>query len=263
MPSDQGFSANKPWPQIDVASSAPMRSASAINDSSAADSTAPRPARMSGRCARVTASASRRTSSGSGCKRPGAGRQFERCVAAVEFGVLHIERQTQHNGLPVMQSARHRAQQIAAGGLRRVDALGNGANRAHKVSLLDIEIRFDVAGRHVSCQDQKRRPAFRGFADPGDGIGQAGPGMHAHERQLSGRLGISVGHAGGIAFVPGGNEFDAGFHQRVRNLEIGRAEQPEATARTERREILRQNCRNCGVIAQVHSSPSFDSLTCS
>ena len=89
--------------------------------------------------------------------------------------------------------------------------------------------------------------AVRGFADPGDGIGQAGPGMHAHERQLSGRLGIGVGHAGRIAFVTGGYEFDAGLHQRVRNLEIGRAKQAEAGARTERCEIFCQNCRNCGV----------------
>ena len=87
--------------------------------------------------------------------------------------------------------------------------------------------------------------------------------MHAHEGQLSGRLGISVGHAGRIAFVTGRNEFDAGLHQPVRNLEIGRAQQPEAAARTERREILGQNCRNCGVIAQVHPSPSFDSPSCS
>ena len=49
MPTDQGLPANSPWPQIEVASSAPMRSASAISAASAPASTAPRPARMSGR----------------------------------------------------------------------------------------------------------------------------------------------------------------------------------------------------------------------
>ena len=55
----------------------------------------------------------------------------------------------------------------------------------------------------------------RGFADAGDCVGKAGPGMYAHKRQFSGRLGIGIGHAGGITFVPCGDEFDTRFHQSV------------------------------------------------
>ena len=176
--------------------------------------------------------------------------QFERRITAAGFCVLHIEWQTQHNGLTVVQGARHRTQQIASGRLRGVSAFGNGTNRAHKLGLLHIKIRFDIAGRHVSSKDQKRCAAFCGFSDPGDRIGETGSGVHTDKRQLPGRLGIGIRHAGGVALVTRGNEFNAGFDQSVRNLEIGGAKQAETATCPKRREILRQDCGDCRIIAQ-------------
>ena len=56
--------------------SAPTRSASATCAGSASESTAPRPPRMSGRCACANASARRSTVRGSGCRRPGGGGNY-------------------------------------------------------------------------------------------------------------------------------------------------------------------------------------------
>ncbi len=64
--------------------------------------------------------------------------------------------------------------------------------------------------------------------------------METHERQLTRRLRIGVGHACGIAFVPGGNELDTGLHQTMRDLEIGSAKQTEAPAGAEVSKILCQ-----------------------
>ena len=85
--------------------------------------------------------------------------------------------------------------------------------------------------------------------------------MHADERQLTGRLGIGIGHARGIAFMPRGNEFDSRLDESVRNLEIGGAEQSETAARAERRKILCQDFRDSGIVTQSAPTALFDSLT--
>ena len=74
--------------------------------------------------------------------------------------------------------------------------------------------------------------------------------MHAHKRQLSGRLGIGVAHARGVAFMPRRNEFNARLNQSVRNLEIGGAEQSEAAARAERCKILCQDFCDSEIVTQ-------------
>src|SRR5437899_9266585 len=47
IPRDHGLPANNPWPQTEVASKEPMRSASATSAGSASEITAPRPPRRS------------------------------------------------------------------------------------------------------------------------------------------------------------------------------------------------------------------------
>src|SRR5215467_1048921 len=108
----------------------------------------------------------------------------------------------------------------------------------YEFGLLHVKIRFDMARRHVSRENKKWCATFRGFADPGDRVGETGSGMHADKRQLAGRLCIGVGHACSVAFMARGNEFDARFDQRMRNPEIGRAEQAKTAAGSKCREIL-------------------------
>ena len=142
--------------------------------------------------------------------------------------MLHVERQAKHHGLPVAERAGDSASRVLARGCRRVQSFRHGADRAHHVSLFDVEIIFYRAARHVSGQHQERRPAFCRFADSGQGIGQPRPRMHAHQRQFARRLGIGVGHARGITLVAGGNELNARLDQRVRDFEIGGTEQGKA-----------------------------------
>ncbi len=69
------------------------------------------------------------------------------------------------------------------------------------------------------------------------------------------RLGIGVGHAGGVALVARRDQLDAGFHQRVRDLEIGGAEQAEAAARAVGGEVVGKHGRNGWIfIARVHAT---------
>jgi hypothetical protein len=105
--------------------------------------------------------------------------------------------------------------------------------------LLHVEVVLHGAVRHVACKHEQRRAALGGLGDAGDGIGEAGTGMHAAQGQFAGRLGVGIGHAGGVAFVARRDQFDAGLDQRVRYPEIGGAEQAEAAARAVAGEIAR------------------------
>ena len=145
--------------------------------------------------------------------------------------MLNIERQAEHDSLPFAQRVTDRAQRVFARGAGRMQPFRHGADRAHHVGLLDIEIILNRAVRHVTCEHQKRRPAFRRFGDPGQRIGQSGSRMDADQREFAARLGIGVRHARRIAFVTCGYELNAGLHQSVRNLEIGGAEERKAAPR--------------------------------
>jgi len=85
--------------------------------------------------------------------------------------------------------------------------------------------------------------------------------VDADKGELSGRFGIGIRHAGGIAFVTRRNEFNAGLDQRMRNLEIGRAEQAKTTASAEPCEVLCQDHGDCRIVAHDRLSHLFDSPT--
>ena len=123
--------------------------------------------------------------------------------------------------------------------------LRHRTDRAHDFGLLDVKVALHRASRHVAGQHDKRRPALRRLADPGQRIGQPRTGMHAHQCQLAGRLGIGIAHARCVAFVARGNQLDTGLDQRMRNLEIGGAEQAEAAACAVRGEVPGDDCRDC------------------
>jgi hypothetical protein len=142
-----------------------------------------------------------------------------------------------------------------------VRTLGDGPNRPYKFGLLEIEIRFDVAGRHVSRQDQKRRPAFCSFADPCNCIGEAGSGMHAHKRQLSGRLGIGIGHAGSIAFVPRRNELDAASTSPCEILKLAVPSRPKHRRAPSAARSCARTAATVEMLLKTYQLPSFDSLT--
>jgi hypothetical protein len=97
--------------------------------------------------------------------------------------------------------------------------------------LLDVKIILHRTVRHVTCEHQKRRPAFRRFGNPRERVCQPRAGMDADQRQFAARFGIGVGHARRITLLPRGNELDAGLHQRVGDFEIGGAEQGKAAPR--------------------------------
>src|SRR5262249_24958405 len=79
------------------------------------------------------------------------------------------------------------------------------------------------------------------LADSGDRIGQPRSRMHAAQGELACRFGIGVGHAGGIALMARGDQLNTGFHERMRNPEIGSAEQAKASARAVTGKVLRDN----------------------
>jgi len=161
--------------------------------------------------------------------------------------MLHVERQAEHDGLPLTQGARHRAQRVLARGAGRMQPLRHGADRAHHLGLLDIEIILHGAVRHVAGQHHERCPAFRCFTDPGQRVGEARSRMHTDEGEFAARLRIGVGHARGIAFMPSGNQFDAGLCQRVGHLEIGGAKKREAASCAVASEVARNHIGDNGV----------------
>ena len=203
---------------------------------------------MRGRSALESASASRRTLSGSGCNGPGAGGSASRAtLPAKGASCTSVGRLS----TTVWRSRNARddgAQRILARRAGRMDAFRDGPDRAHHLGLVDIKIRLDGAGGHVPGQHQQRRPALRRLADAGQRIGEPRPRMHADQGELLGGFGIGVRHARRVAFVARRDELDAGFHEGVRNLEVGRAEQAEAAARAVVGEVLGEHRRNRRII---------------
>ena len=105
------------------------------------------------------------------------------------------------------------------------------ADRAHHVGLLDIEIVLHRAVRHVARKHHKRRPAFRRFADAGQRIGQARAGMHADKREFA----ASPWHrrppcSRHCIRAARRSSSTPDCDQRVRDLEIGGAEERQSSA---------------------------------
>ena len=244
MPTDHGSPANRPCPHTDVASSAPVRSASAVSAASAPETTAPRPARTSGRCALASASARRCTLAGSGWSGPGAGGSASgemspgKGASCTSVGRLSTTVWRSRSAL------HHRPQRIVARRGRRVDALRHSPDRARHLGLLEVEVRLHRAHRHVAGQHQQRRAALGGLGDAGERIGEPRPRMHAAEGELLRRLGVGVGHAGGVALVPRRDQLHAVLNQGVRDLEVGGAEQAEAAARAVRCQVAGEDSGN-------------------
>ena len=256
MPTDHGLPANSPCPQIEVASSAPLRSASASSAASAPAITAPRPARISGRSALTSASASRRTPAGSGCSGPGAGGSASGVAlpgngaSCTSVGRLST---TVWRSRSALVTARRVSSRADAGVWMRSET---APDRARHLGLLDIEVRLDRAGRHVARQHQQRRAALGGLADAGQRVGEAGPGMHADKGQLLRRLGVGVAHARRVALVSRRDQLDTRLHQRVRDLEVGRAEQAEAAARAVGGEVPGEHGRDGGFFFHAFIQPA-------
>ena len=260
MPTDHGSPANRPCPHTEVASSAPVRSASAVSTASAPEMTAPRPARTSGRCALADRIGQRAHAGGIGKKRSGRRRQRERRDLAGEGRILHVGGEAEHHRLAVAQRPHDGPQRILARGGRGVDALRHGADRARHLGLLEVEVRFHRPHRHVAGQHQQRRAALGGLGDAGQRVGQPRPRVHAAEGQLLRRLGVGVGHAGGVALVAGRDQLHAVLDQGVRDLEVGGAEQAEAAARAVAGEVAGQHRGNGGFLLHAgHPTSRFGS----
>src|SRR5262249_21689957 len=80
-------------------------------------------------------------------------------------------------------------------------------------------------------------------------IGQTRSRMDADQRQLAGRLRIGVGHAGGVAFMTRRDQLDASPDQRMRYLEVGRAQQAEAPPRPIARDISGDDGRYSAIVS--------------
>ena len=81
--------------------------------------------------------------------------------------------------------------------------------------------------------------------------------MDADQRQFAGRLRIGVAHARCVAFVPRGDEFDAGFDQRMGDLEIGGAKKTEAAARAVSGEVAGDHLSDCWSARHAVVLPPF------
>ena len=190
-----------------------------------------------------------------GMQPPRRRRQFERRQVGSERCVLHVERHAQHHGLPVAQRAGDGAQHVFARRARRMQPLRHRTNRAHHFALLDVKIILHRSIGDIARQHQERRPAFRGFGDARERIGQPRAGMHADQRELAARLGISVAHGGGVAFVASGNQLDAGFDQAMGDFEIGGAEEAEAAPCAIAGKVLGDHARDRWIATHLRHLP--------
>ena len=171
--------------------------------------------------------------------------------------MLYVERQAEHDGLPLAQRAMDGAQCVLARSAGRVQPFRHGADRANHVGLLDVEIILHRTARHVAGEHHERGPALCRFTDPGQRIGQSRSGMDADQREFAARLGIGVRHARRITLVARGNKLDTGLRQSVRDLEIGGAEKRKAAPGAVAGQVGGDHVGNDG-IAPAHTRPRSD-----
>ena len=213
--------------------------------SSAPEITAPRPAMNTGRFALSIASASRRTLVWIGMQRPRRRRQRERrrCCRSERASCTSVGRLS--TTVCRSRSARVTARSVSSRAVAGVWMRSATAPTERAIAAWSKWKLFFTAPAGTSpASTSSGVRLLAASAMPVSALVRPGPGMHADQRQLLRRLGVGVRHAGRVALVPRRNDLDARLGQRMRDLEVGRAEQREAAARAVGGEVPRQHCRN-------------------
>ncbi len=239
IPSAYGLPANSPLPSADVASTAPIRSASSSSARRAPARTAPRPATIAGRRAPASRSAAASTASAAGRVRvvgaaaagTGAG------DARSSPGAACTSRGSMSATARRSRAARRKARATsssAAGG--RVHALGHRPDGGGQRRLVDPEVRADRGRRGVAGQHHQGRAGLRGLGQPGQRVGEPRALVDGGHADLAGDPGPGVGHRDRRGLVPGGEEGGAAIDQGPGDDEVPAAHNPEHLAAPQRRD---------------------------
>ena len=138
---------------------------------------------------------------------------------------LHVERHAEQHGAPLGDGDAAGAGQVRGGGGRGAEPRRDRADRGSQRGVVEVEVR-SRAGRRGG-QDQQRSPALGRLGDAGQRVGQARALVHRQYAELAGHARVGVGHHGGTALVPRGDEAGAARGQRVRDVEVAAADHAE------------------------------------
>ena len=221
----QGFPRNRPLAAAEVASSAPHASASRSRSARAFATRAPRPATNTGRCALARTRASSAAASVPGGQGPSGGARRDR--RRVTLRRLHVQRHREHHRAALRLRGPVGPGHVGDGRAGGVQPVGLRPDRGGERRHVDPEVGPHRRAGHVRRQHQQRRPALGRLGDAGERVGQARPLMDRHQADPAGRPRPAVGHAGGAAFVAGGDEPGAPGDQGVGHVEVAAAHHAE------------------------------------
>ena len=170
------------------------------------------PAISSGRCA--ASSIARRSRSAPGAGQASAGTARGSTGAAVSFSQHVLGQHQHHRARPALQRGVEGACHVfgqAVGVLHLAHPLGHaqraGAEHLAVVDLLEGLAVALVAGHLADEQDHRRRVLERGV-QPDAGVGGAGPARDEADARAAAQLALRLGHEGGAALLPAGDEAD-------------------------------------------------------
>ena len=171
-----------------------MRSPSASSDPRAPASTAPRPARISGRSLRSTRSAAAATSAAAGRVRGALNGPGRLGLGALAELLLQVDRQRQHDRDPLALGARRRAGHVLDRRRAAAHALDSRAERARRA--LDVDRLADVAAaRGLPHHEQQRRALLDRLGQRGQRVREARPLVRGGDAEPVRRLRVGVGGA--------------------------------------------------------------------
>ena len=222
--SAHGLPANRPFATADVASSAPLRSASRSRAVAAAGSAGARgrprtPAARSPQRGGEPLPRPRRPPAPP-AGRPAAGRRNPADLLG-----LHVQREVQQHDPPLPHRGGHRRGRLLHRLVRRRDPHRHRAHGRGQRRLVDVEV--GARPGRLGRDHHQRCAALRGLGDAGHRVGQPAPLVHAQRRHPAGHPRVGVGHRGGAALVPCGHVPGPCGDHRVGDLEVARPHDTE------------------------------------
>ncbi len=203
-PRSHGLPWNRPLATAEVASSAPLASASSSRSARAPATRAPRPATNTGRAALASASVSRATASGAGAGGSSGGSGAitggSQCAACTSSGIASTTVRRSRCGGPVG------ARGVGGGRAGGVQPFRHRPHRGGQRGHVDAEVGPHRRAGHVRGEHEQRRAALGRLGDAGQRVGQPRALVHGEDAHPAGPAGPGIGHARGTAFVPGGDE---------------------------------------------------------
>jgi len=123
---------------------------------------------------------------------------------------LHIQGQVQQDGTALVPGPVKGPDGVGHRRLGRGDALRYHPDCGGEPALVDVEVGARLDG--LGGEHHQRCSALRCLGQAGHGVGQPAPLVHGERGDRSAEPGVGVGHRGGPAFVPGGDEPGAAAH---------------------------------------------------